>query len=70
MEKANYRANIELIKEKYPDEVLLSIQQTAKFLNLNIRTVYRLIQRGELKCVKVGNNTKRVAVAELANWLS
>ena len=70
MEKPNYRANMELIKDYFPDVALLTINQTAKFLNVSQRTIYRLIDRGELRCVETGSNFKRISVTDLANWLS
>ena len=39
-------------------EPLLSVQQTAEKLNLSTRTVYRLIEDGELPALKVGGSVR------------
>ena len=56
-------SNIETkqIKNRSVDELkakeFLSVQDTCKLLGISHRTIYRLLQRGELKAVKVGKRT-------------
>lgn len=48
---------------------LLSVKELAKYLNLTQRTVYNLIDRGEIPFLKVGGQY-RFKEEEIARWLS
>ncbi len=45
----------------------VSIEQAARLLCYSKRTIYDLLQRGELKSVGTGR-LRRIAVAELKRW--
>lgn len=45
----------------------VSIEQAARLLSYSKRTIYDLLQRGELKSVGTGR-LRRIAVAELKRW--
>lgn len=47
----------------------LSIQEVAKWLGVNPRTVYRLVQRGKLPGFRVGNRW-RFHPALLEEWMA
>jgi len=36
-------------------EKMLSIKETAEHLNVSTKTIYNLVERGEIKASKVGN---------------
>ena len=49
------------------EDSLLSVKEIAKFLNVSIRTVQRMVKRGDLNAVKVGGQirVRRSALDEL-----
>lgn len=69
MEREGYREALELIQMKYPDEILLSVRQTADFLHLEMHTIYKLIKKGKIKATAISDKTKRIAVTNLANYM-
>lgn len=74
-EKIDYRANIANIKEMFPDVGALTIDQVAKWLSVDRRTVKLLIQRrfNPLPAVDIGigkNKVYRVSVEALARFAS
>jgi excisionase family DNA binding protein len=50
------------------EDPLLTTQEVANELRLNIHTVYRLIRRGELAHVDAGYRTKRVKRSALDKY--
>lgn len=74
-EKTDYRANIANIKEMFPDVGALTVDQAAKWLSVDRRTVKSLIQRrcNPLPAVDIGvgkNKVYRVPVEALARFIS
>ena len=74
-EKADYRANIVNIKEMFPDVGALTVEQVAKWLSVDKRTVKSLIERcrNPLPAVDIGsgkNKVYRVSVEALARFSS
>ena len=74
-EKIDYRANIASISEMFPDAGMLTVPQVADWLQVDRRTVARLIQRKRdpLPAVNVGSDKKRiyrVSVEALARFSS
>ncbi len=74
-EKMDYRANIVNIKEMFPDVGALTVDQVAKWLSVDKRTVKALIERyrNPLPAVDVGsgkNKVYRVSVEALARFSS
>lgn len=47
---------------------LLTVEEVAAYLRVDRSTVYRLLRRGEISCLRVGSNY-RVACGTLAQWL-
>ena len=50
-------------------KLLFSIPEAAESCSVCERTISRLISRGELHAIKIGNRGVRVAVAELQRWI-
>ncbi|MCL2627077.1 MAG: helix-turn-helix domain-containing protein [Oscillospiraceae bacterium] len=51
-----------------PDE-LLTVAQVADYLKLSTKTVYRLIQKGQLFASRIGNNSLRIKMSDVENYL-
>lgn len=74
-ERADYRTNITNIKETFPNVGALTIEQTAKWLSVDRRTVKSLIQRryNPLPAVDIGggkNKVYRIPIEALARFIS
>ena len=74
-EKTDYRANIANIKAMFPGVGALTVDQVAKWLSIDRRTVKLLIQRrySPLPAVDIGvgkNRVYRVSVEALARFVS
>lgn len=74
-EKTDYRANIANIRAMFPDVGALTVEQTAKWLSVDKRTVKALIERyrNPLPAVDVGNGKNkvyRISVEALARFSS
>ena len=50
-------------------EPLLSVREAAALLSIGVRTLYALIERGEIPAYKVGGQW-RFSRAALADWLA
>lgn len=48
---------------------ILTIQEVAKILKVNVRTVYRWIDQGDLKTARIGRKTYRVFEHDLKDFL-
>lgn len=48
---------------------ILTIQEVAKILKVNVRTVYRWIDQGDLKTARIGRKTYRVFEQDLKDFL-
>lgn len=74
-EKTDYRANIANIKEMFPNVGALTVEQVAKWMSVDRRTVKLLIQRryNSLPAIDIGvgkNKVYRVSVEALARFVS
>ena len=74
-EKADYRANIASIKERFPGAGMLTVKQVSDWLQVDRRTVTALIERmrNPLPAVDVGggkNRVYRVSIEALARFSS
>jgi|SRR5947209_11043860 len=49
-------------------KLLLTIPEAAKLVSLSDRTIYRLIDAGELRATTIGS-IKRIPTAELERWV-
>ena len=65
-EKEDYRSNLELIREKYPDKITLSIQEACLLLHRDRRT---LLKDRAFPAQLVGRKYA-VPVAALARYMS
>jgi excisionase family DNA binding protein len=43
---------------KSDSESLLTVEELAKILRLHPKTVYRLVEKGKLPCIRVGRNVR------------
>lgn len=74
-EKTDYRANIANIKGMFPNVGALTVEQVAKWLSVDRRTVKLLIQRryNSLPAIDIGvgkNKVYGVSVEALARFVS
>lgn len=51
-------------------EYLLTVQQACDMLRVSRSTLYRMVKRGELPCVRLGARTVRFAVSDLRAYLA
>ena len=74
-ERMDYRTNITNIKEMFPDVGALTVEQVAKWLSVDRRTVKLLIQRrnNPLAAIDIGvgkNKVYRISIEALARFAS
>jgi excisionase family DNA binding protein len=51
-------------------KLALNLEEAAESLSVCQRTVTRLIERGELTAIKIGNRGIRISVRELEGWIA
>lgn len=49
---------------------MLTVQETAKLLNVSVHTVYRLIESGELAAVKVSQRKTMIKAEEIERFIN
>lgn len=49
---------------------MLTVQETAKLLNVSVHTVYRLIESGELSAVKVSPRKTMIKAEEIERFIN
>lgn len=49
---------------------MLTVQETAKLLNVSVHTVYRLIESGELAAVKVSLRKTMIKAEEIERFIN
>lgn len=71
MEFAGYRETIELLSDVFPNRGAISVSECAKFLGVDIKTVYASIARrnNPLPSINVSSRKRMVPVIPLAYWL-
>ena len=71
MEKKGYREQLEMLKDRFPDRVTISLQETAKVLGVNIKTVYSARERvkNPLPSIQIAKNRYIVPITSLAKWM-
>ena len=71
MELVGYRENLQMLNELFPDRVSIDVEECAKVLGVNVKTVYNSINRvhNPLPSVVVGNRKRMIPIARLARWL-
>jgi excisionase family DNA binding protein len=55
--------------ENHSAEELLTLQETARYLKVDPRTVFRMIHRGELPAIKIGR-LWRIKWAQMTEWIA
>lgn len=72
MEKANYRVNLGLIRELFPDKAAITVVECAKVLSCSKNTVYSYINRAKnpLPAKRVSEKKVVIPIASLANWMA
>lgn len=58
-----------MTKDRHPAEQLLHLDEVAKFLAVSRRSVHRLVQSGQLRCVRVGAASPRIRVGDLIDFI-
>lgn len=48
-----------------PEETYYTIQEYAKLLKVSARTIRREIERGNLKCIRIGERTWRIPASSI-----
>jgi len=56
-------------KTDIPSEYLMTIQEVAEYLKLNVHTIYKLVQHGEIPAIKLGGSW-RFRKQEIYVWLA
>lgn len=70
MELVGYRENLELLREAFPNQAAISVEDCAKVLNVSKRLVYDSIRavKNPLPAVRMGRRVT-IPVARLARWM-
>lgn len=71
MEKEGYRATLAMLSDLYPGRAALSVDEVAKAIGANRKTVYNAIQRRYNPIPSHKLSTKRIVIplSGLARWL-
>lgn len=71
MELVGYRETLETLNDMFPDRVAIDVDECAKALGVNIKTVYTSINRvnNPLPTVKIGSRKTMIPIARLARWM-
>lgn len=48
---------------------ILTVKEVAKILQVHERTVYRWLEKGDLKCARLGRKTYRVFESDLRKFI-
>lgn len=48
---------------------LLSPREAGQILNVSVKTIHRLVQRGKLGCVEISSNNRRFRVNQIENFI-
>lgn len=68
---AGYYEQLELVKEKYPDKIALSVRECANVLGVDIKTVYTMMHRVKdpLPSKKIGTKKVVIPIPSFVRWL-
>jgi excisionase family DNA binding protein len=53
-----------------PRDELLTVDETADWLNISKPTLWRMIRRGEIPFVKIGQRNVRIKVTDIENYIN
>ena len=72
MESLLYRDTIELLKDRYPNNLSFKVDEIAKILSVDKKTVYSYLNRrnNPLRKMPTGNRVIRVSLSSLAHFMS
>jgi excisionase family DNA binding protein len=70
MELVGYRENLELLRESFPDQTAISVEECARTLSVSERLVYDSIHaaKNPIPAIKVGRRIM-IPIARLARWM-
>ena len=70
MEKQGFRENYEMLCERFPEKITITVQEAARAMDCNINTVYNAIKRRKdpLPAKKLCGKTV-IPIAGFARWL-
>lgn len=71
MEKPGYRENYELLKELFPGKLAITVQEAARVMNSDIKTIYAAVRlvRNPLPAQKLCGKLV-IPIPGFARWLS
>ena len=71
MELTGYRETLETLNDMFPDRVAIDVDECAKALGVNVKTVYSSINRVKdpLPTVHMGKRKIMIPIARLARWM-
>lgn len=71
MELAGYRETLATLNELFPDRVAIDVEECARALGVNVKTVYTSINRvhNPLPTVNLGTRKLMIPLARLARWM-
>lgn len=71
MELVGYYETLATIRELYPDRAAIDVEECARVLGCNVKTVYQSIHRvkNPLPSVKMGSRKTMIPIARLARWM-
>ncbi|MBQ8141072.1 MAG: hypothetical protein IJ038_05190 [Clostridia bacterium] len=71
MELAGYRETLATLNEMFPGRVAIDVDECARALGVNVKTVYSSIKRvkNPLPTVNMGTRRVTIPIAQLARWL-
>jgi excisionase family DNA binding protein len=52
-----------------PQAPLMDVHEAAEFLGLHVKTIYRMVETGQLPYVRIGGRTVRFAPSQLATFI-
>lgn len=70
MELQGYRESLEVLRLQFPDRVAITVEECAKAMDLNVKTVYGKIHevKNPIPTIRVGRKIM-IPVARLARWM-
>ena len=72
MEKPDYRINLEMLMNMFPNCASINTEDTAKALKCSVKTVRSAIRRRNkpLPAVKISSKMYLIPIPSLARWMS
>ena len=61
-EKAGYRENLELLKERMPDKTMLSVGDVLKVTGLTYKTVHKIVDFGGKRYISLCDLARQISI--------